>query len=103
RTLDDGVDVVDGAETHTLEVEAVEERELLQEDRCLAPRSRFTDGRAAELVRDRALDRRRIRREVVARQEAAVPLARPVEGVGDDPAVPDVASALDLVLARPTA
>src|SRR5262249_58319312 len=102
RTLDDGVDVVDGAEAHALEVETVEERQLLQEDGRLTPRSRLADGRTAELPRDRALDCRRIGREVVPGQEAAVSLAHSVTGVGDEPAIPDVAGPLDLVLARPT-
>ena len=71
RALDDGVDVVrPGA--HRREVEARQQRELLEHHRPLPPRPGLADRVAVVVERHRRLERRLPAREVVAGQQPAV-------------------------------
>ena len=92
RALDDRVDEVRALAV--AEVEAVEQRQLLQEDRPLAPRPGLEDLPAVVGARDRLLDRRLPRGEVVAVEQRA----RPGDRLGDEAAVEDVARGLELAV-----
>jgi hypothetical protein len=72
------------------QLEAVEQRELLQEDRPLAPRSRLGALPAAIAARDGLLERGLPRGEVVALEQRA----RREDRVGDETAVEDIARRL---------
>ncbi len=85
------------------DVEAGEQRELLEADRPLAPRPRLAHGEAAVVVRDRRLERRPPVAQVVAVQEAAALAREAVDLLCDEPLVEDAARALDLFLARAAA
>jgi hypothetical protein len=88
---------------HLLEREPAEQRELLQEHRRLAPRPRFAHGGAAEVVRNRRLERRLPRGEVVAGEKAALSGGELVNRLRHEAAVEQLARALELVLAGPAA
>src|SRR5207237_8785037 len=82
------------------EIEAMEQRELLEEDRPLAPGAGLAHGPAAVLVPHRRLERGAPAREVVSGEEPAAGCAEAVDRLRDEAAVEDVARALDLRLAR---
>ena len=97
RALDDRVDELGRGQVR--EVEAGEQRELLEQHRALAPRPGLADGVAAVLERGRRLERRAPRGEVAAVEQAAVLAAEAVDRVCDEALVEDVPRALDLGLA----
>src|SRR5215211_1268471 len=109
RALDDGVDELSSHTVEQAHVEAVEERQLLEEDRPLTPRAGLGDAPAVVVELDGRLERRLPGSEVVAGEERAVPPARAVHRLGvlevrgdrlrDKPAVEGVACLLDLSLA----
>ena len=85
------------------EVEAVEQRELLQAHRPRRPRQRLADGEAAVLeLRDR-LERRPPAGQVVAGEEAALGRDEAVDLLGDEALVVRAPRLLDLLLARAAA
>ena len=96
-----------------VEVEALEQRELLQDDRALRPRARLAHRVAAVVVGERRLDGGLPLGHVLAAQQAFVALARDVQqlfvGVeavdrlGDEALAPRLARALDLGLAAAAA
>ena len=79
--LDHGVDVLGGL--HRRQLEARQQRELLQEDRALAPGLRLADGQARVLQGERGLGPRLPRGEVVVAEQAAVAPPGPVQHLGD--------------------
>ena len=62
-----------------VEVEPLQQRQLLQEHRALAPRPALGDGVAAVVVGERRLDRRLPARHVVAGQQPVMAPARRIE------------------------
>ena len=109
--LDGGVDVVGRIVAHGLEVEVLEQVELLQEDRPLAPRPALMDPVAAVARGDRFLDSPPVARKVLGGQEAPVRLPGGVEELvvrapalnclGDLPLVEDCAGRLQRLLTAP--
>src|SRR4029079_19611800 len=99
------MDEIGADRIETVEVEALQQGELLQENRALAPRAAFDDGVAAVVIGQRRLDRRVPAGYVVGGQEAAMMpaggvehllcAAEPVDRLGDKAAIPGVASPLD--------
>ena len=85
------------------EVEALEQRELLQADRPLAPRAGLADREPAVVERDRRLERRAPAAQVVAGQEPAALAREAVDLLCDEALVEHAARALDLFLARAAA
>src|SRR5262249_33741230 len=85
------------------DVEALEERELLETDGARTPGTRLADREPAVLVGADRLDRRLPLREVLACEQAALGRTEAVDLVGDEPLVEEPASTLDLLLARPAA
>src|SRR5581483_534148 len=73
--LDQGVKVVGRVVAHRAQVEAFEQRELLEKDRPLRPRPTFEHRRAAIAAADRLLDTGREGGEVFERKKTAVGLA----------------------------
>ena len=110
RALDERVHEVRAERVHRREIEVLEQRELLEEDRALAPGPAFEHRVAVIVERDRVFDARLPAGEVVGREEAAMALARgvehfveaeePVDRLGDEAAVPGVAGGVDPGLAR---
>ena len=88
RALDHRVDVV-GPEERP-EVDAVEQRELLEEDRALTPRAGLEYAPAAEVERDRLLDRGAERGQIVAGEDLVIR-----HRLGDPAAVEGVARSVD--------
>ena len=80
--LGHGVDEVRGTGAHGGEVEAAEQRELLQEHRPLAPGPGLADGQAAELVGQRLLEPRLPAGQVVVGQQSPVRLPGHVHDLG---------------------
>jgi hypothetical protein len=80
------------------EVEAREQRELLEHDGPLAPRAGLAHRRPAVVEGDRRLDGRLPRREIVPAKQSTLPRAERVDRLGHEPAQKDVAGAVDLVL-----
>ena len=96
-----------------VEIEALEDRQLLQHHRPLRPGPRLQHGIAAVVERQRRLDGRQPGRHVLRRQHALVAAARdvhhllraaePVDRLGDEALAPGLARALDLGLAAAAA
>ena len=94
-----------------VEVETLQQRQLLQQHRTLAPRAALDDRVAVIIVGQRRLDRRLPARHVVGGQQPAMPPARGVEHLlgaaeafdrlGDKAAIPGVAGAVDQLFAGP--
>jgi hypothetical protein len=82
------------------QIEAGEQRELLQHGWPLTPRPRLADGRAAVVDGHRRLERRAPGREVVAGEQAAVRRTEAVDRLRDEASVEELSRALDLGLAR---
>ena len=91
-----------------LQVEALEQGELLQEDRPLTPRAGLADGQAGVVVADRRLEAGVPGGQVVAGEQAAVPFAGDVHHLGGgeladllghEPVVPGLPGRLDLLVA----
>ena len=76
------VDEVRGARAHGRQVEAVEQRELLQEHRALPPRPGLAHGQPAELVGQRLLEPRVPAGQVGVGQQPAVRPAGHVHDLG---------------------
>ena len=66
---------------HRLQIESREQRELLKEHRPLAPRRRLADSIAAVLERDRRLDGRLPRGQIVAAQYTPIAATRAVHHI----------------------
>ena len=101
RALRDDVDELRRRELG--EVEAVEERQLLQADRPGSPGQRLADGEAAVLERGDRLERRPPASHVVAGQEAVLGGDEAVDLLGDEALVVGAPRFLDLLLARAAA
>ena len=97
----------------SVEIEAFEQRQLLQHHRTLSPRSGLAHGVAAIVVSQRRFDGRRPARHVVAGKHTAMPrtagvhdllgAAETVDGVGDEALRPGFARPLNLSNAIATA
>ena len=98
RALDDGVDAL--ARRHRREVEAGQQRELLEHHRALPPRAGLADGVAVVVERDRRLERRLPARHVVAAQQPVLGREEAVDRLRDPAAVEGVAGGVDARLAR---
>ena len=85
------------------EIEAVEERELLQPHRPGRPRQRLADRQPAVLELGDRLERRAPARHVLAGEEPAFGGGEPVDLLGDEALVVRAAGLLDLLLARASA
>jgi hypothetical protein len=93
-----------------VEIEALEQRQLLEQNRALAPRAAFRDSVAAIIEGERRFDGSFPAREIVAGQQSAMTApgdvkhlfvpAEPVDRLGDKAAIPGIAGALDLAFAR---
>src|SRR5207248_5127115 len=104
-------DKIRAGRVEIVEIETLQERELLQQHRALAPWPALDNCIAAVIVGQRRLDRRLPARHVVGRQEAAMAPARgieyllraaePVDRLRDKAAIPGVASAVDYPLTAP--
>ena len=79
------------------EVVALEQRELLERRRPCPPRACLADREPAVVERDRRLQRRLPRGQVVAREQAAFGLAEARDLLGDEALVVRLPRALDLV------
>src|SRR6185369_13663101 len=89
-----------------IEAHAFEQRQLLEQDRSLAPDSGLADGIATVIVRQRRFDMGLPVRHIASGQDAAMPLAADVhdflgaaeaiDGLGDKALRPDFTRALDL-------
>ena len=109
RALDHGVHELRAACSRRRQVEAVEQRELLEQDRPLTPRPGLEDRPPFVAQARRRLERRLERGEIVGGEQSAVRAARAVrhlvlfaEGADrlrDEAAVPRVAGRLDLPVA----
>ena len=99
RALGDGVDEVRGS--HRREVEAGQQRELLEQHRALPPRPGLADRVAVVVERDRHLERRRPARQVVAGEQPV--LVRGEDRLRHPAAVERVARRVDARLARAAA
>ena len=109
RALEHRVHELGAARAHRAEVEAVEQRELLQEHRPLPPRPGLVDGPALVGQALGRLEGRLERGEVVGREQAAMratravrhlgPLAERADRLRDEAAIPRVARRLDLSVA----
>ena len=107
--FDDEMDKIRPERVEAVEIETLQQRQLLQQHRPLAPRAALGDRVAAIVEGDRRLDRRLPARHVVAGQQPAMAAAGDVEHffapaetvdrLGDKAAVPRVAGALDLAVA----
>src|ERR687887_565688 len=94
-----------------IQIEALEERELLQQHRPLTPGAGFAYGKSPILIGERPLDLCRPARHVVTGQHAPVGLAtgvhqrlgaeKAVDRLGDEALTPGLARPLDLPLAIP--
>ena len=98
RALDDGVDAL--ARRHRREVEAGQQRELLEHHRALSPRAGLADRVAVVVERDRRLERRLPARHVVAAQQPVLGREEVVDRLRDPAAVEGVAGGVDARLAR---
>ena len=104
-----GVHVVRGARTHGRQVEAVEQRELLEEHRTLPPGLGLAHGQAADVVGQRLLEPRVPARQVGVGQQPPVRPAGHVhdlggghvggDRLGDETLVVDPPGGLDLLVA----
>ncbi len=113
RRLDLEVDEIRPGRIEAVEVEALEERELLQGRQPLLPGTAFQHRVAAVIVADRRLDRRLPARHVVGGEHAAMRAARgvhhllraaeAVDRLGDEALRPGLARALDLRSRSPPA
>ncbi len=102
------VDEVRGSRAHRGQVVAVEQGELLQEDRALAPGTGLGDGQPVVVVRDGRLQPGAPGRQVLAGEQAAVPLPGHVHHLGggeladllgDEAVVPGATGGLELPVA----
>jgi hypothetical protein len=82
RAFDDRVDEVRSQRVHAREIEALQQSQLLQEHRALAPRSRLVNHEAFVFVRDGVFVGRLPAREIGCIQQPAITLARRIEHVG---------------------
>ena len=80
--LDDGVDVLGREEPHCPEVHSLEQRQLLEEHRTLAPRCRLEDLEFVEGYRQGRLGRGSPGCHVRGLQQAAMALPADVHGLG---------------------
>ena len=97
--LDHGVDQL--RRRCRAEVEAFQQGELLQEHRALSPGTGLEDGVAAVVERQRPLERGLPAGHVVAGEKTVLRAHEGAYGLGDEAAVPGVAGARQLLLARP--
>src|SRR5439155_9364139 len=113
RAFDDNMDKVRTEWIEIVEIEALKQRQLLQEHRTLAPWPALCDRVAAIVEGQRRLDRGLPARQIVAGQQPAMAPPRrihhllnpaeTVDRVGDKTAIPGRAGALDLALTRAVA
>src|SRR5215469_12473904 len=106
RAFRNGVNEFCARWPHRFEIESLQKRQLLEENRSLAPRSGLADPIVAVVVDDRLFDARTPDGHVVAAEEPAMALAggvlerspaeEAVDGFGDEALVPDAARRLDL-------
>src|SRR6478609_2826136 len=108
RALGNGVHPLCARLAHGAEVESLEQPELLEEDRRLAPRARLEDLVVVVIDRERLLPGRRPVVQVLLREEARVALAAAVEPLAlleaddllrNEAAVPAVVCRLELRIA----
>ena len=85
---------------HRSEIEAFEQRELLQGDRTRAPGSGLADGDAAKVEGHDGFDRRAPARQIVAREQAPLRRAETVDLIRDEAFVEQLTSTVDLIGTR---
>src|SRR5205807_1363804 len=103
------VDEIGAGRIQAIEVEALDQRQLLEHDRSLPPWAGLAYGEAAVVVSKQRLDAGLPAREVVAPKHATVgraghvhhvlAAAEPVDRLGHETFGPDLSRALDLALA----
>ena len=111
--FDDDMDKIGAERVEIAETEPLQQCQLLQQNRPLAPRPAFRHGIAVILEGERRLDRRLPARQVVPSQQPAMTSAgrvehllvpaKAVDRLGDKAAVPRPARALDLPLSAAVA
>ena len=104
--LDEAVHEIRAHRIGAIEIEALEQRQLLQHHRPLRPRAGLADGVAAVVVGERRLDMGVPARHVVAREHAVMRLAagvhhrlraaEAVDRLGDEALRPGLARRFDL-------
>ena len=72
RTLDPGMQRVDCLESHRAQLESLQQPQLLQEDRTLAPGRALEDARAAVADCKRLLDRSLVAGQILRREQSRV-------------------------------